>query len=504
MLRLSVSILLIAFAVVASGSEPKGRFDGIWLFDGASSYPGVTMMEVATHGGRTTGAVTTTWYGPIDMQNVKVDGNVATFDMRNVNDNENLTRRWTATLSSGKVTVTGEISRTHVEQAGRIGTSADAQARTFRFVDLPPTGTIQPDNLAPTPPMGWNSWNKFATAIDDKTVRAMADSAVSSGLREAGYVYLNIDDGWEGPRDANGKLQPNEKFPDMKALADYVHSRGLKLGIYSSPGPKTCAGYTGSYGHVTQDAQTFAEWGIDYLKYDLCSGEWFYSDAAAVKRAYYAMGVALKATGRPIIYSLCEYGRFDVGAWGRDVGGHLWRTSGDISDDYHKMARIGFERNGNPTHTGPGGWNDPDMLEIGNGGMSADEYRTHMALWAMSAAPLIMGHDLRTTSAIELSILATREVIAVDQDAKGIQGHSVYKDGTSEIWVKPLMDGSVAVALFNRGDAGIQMQLQPADAGFAAVTSIYDLWRGAAVKADATMFNVPAHGVTLLKIRGRS
>jgi alpha-galactosidase len=331
----------------------------------------------------------------------------------------------------------------------------------------------------------------------------MADTLVSSGLRDAGYLYVNIDDGWQGQRDANGVLQPNEKFPDMKALADYVHSRGLKLGIYSSPGPKTCAGYEGSYGHVTQDAQTFAAWGIDYLKYDLCSGEWFYSDAETVKRTYYEMGAALKATGRPIVYSLCEYGRFEVGTWGRSVGGHLWRTTGDITDEYKTMAQIGFEKNGDPANTGPGGWNDPDMLEVGNGGMSEDEYRTHMTLWVMSAAPLLMGHDLRQTTPAMLSLLSSREVIAVDQDAKGVQGRAVFKDGEAEIWAKPLHDGAVAIALFNRGTTPKQIAFAPADAGMESLTGIRDLWTGKNLKANETTFNVPAHGAVMLKVRGR-
>jgi alpha-galactosidase len=201
--------------------------------------------------------------------------------------------------------------------------------------------------------MGWSSWNKFADRIDDKTVRAMADAMVATGLRDAGYRYINIDDGWQGERDAQGVLHPNARFPDMKALADYVHARGLKIGIYSSQGPRTCAGYEGSYGHVQQDAQTFAAWGFDYLKYDLCSGEWFYPDADTVKRSYHEMGAALAATGRPIVFSLCEYGRFDVGTWGRDVGGQLWRTTGDITDDYATMARIGFDKNGDPAWRAP-------------------------------------------------------------------------------------------------------------------------------------------------------
>lgn len=503
LIRLLAISTLLSIALVAGAGEANEVLDGIWLFDHAPSYPGVTMMEVSTRGGRTTGTVTTTWYGPIAMQNVKFDGRVVTFDLRNLNDKANPNRRWTGTIGGTSVKLAGDLWFSHTEQIGRRGTIAEAKSRKFEMAVLPPLTPIAPDNLARTPPMGWSSWNKFGDRIDDRTVRAMADYLVSSGLREVGYVYLNIDDGWQGERNERGALQPNDKFPNMRALADYVHARGLKLGIYSSPGPKSCAGYEGSYRHVAQDAQTFADWGIDYLKYDLCSGEWFYTNLDTVKRSYSEMGLALKATGRPIVYSLCEYGRFDVGTWGREVGAHLWRTTNDIADDYKTMAQIGFDSNGNPDEATPGGWNDPDMLEVGNGGMSEDEYRTHMTLWAMLAAPLLMGHDLRLTSERARSLLANAGVIAVDQDTKGIQGRAVYKDGTSEIWAKPLADGSVALALFNRGDRLAQVQFEPADGGFAALSSIYDIWRGTELKLDTTKFSVPAHGAVMLKVRGR-
>lgn len=503
MLRAVIATVLMAGALVASASEQKHSVDGAWVFDNAPSFPGVTMLEMTTRGGRTTGNVTTAWYGPMPMQNVKVEGDVVTFDMRNLNDKAHAMRRWTAKLNDGQVSLVGDMWYAHVEQNGRRASANEANARRFKFSDLPALGTIAPDGQAKSPPMGWSSWNKFAEHIDDATVRAMTDWMVSSGLRDAGYRYVNIDDGWQGQRDGNGALQPNEKFPDMKALADYVHSRGLKLGIYSSPGPKTCAGYEGSYGHVAQDARTFAAWGIDYLKYDLCSGEWFYSDADTVKRTYHEMGAALQATGRPIVYSLCEYGRFEVGKWGRSVGGHLWRTTGDITDQYSTMAAIGFEKNGNAVHAGPGGWNDPDMLEVGNGGMSNDEYRTHMTLWAMSAAPLLMGHDLRQTGPAMLKLLTNREVIAVDQDAKGVQGRAVYRDGAAEIWAKPLQDGSVAIALFNRAESAAQISFAPADAGWESLTSVRDLWQATDRKVSETSFNVPAHGAVMLRVRGR-
>ena len=331
----------------------------------------------------------------------------------------------------------------------------------------------------------------------------MADARVSSGLRDAGYTYINIDDGWQGQRDASGVLQPNEKFPDMKALTAYVHSKGLKIGIYSSQGPRTCAGYEGSYGHVAQDAKSFADWGFDYLKYDLCSGEWFYADADTVKRSYHEMGAALQATGREMIYSLCEYGRFDVGSWGRDVGGQLWRTTGDITDDYETMAKIGFDKNGNAAYAGPHGWNDPDMLEIGNGGMSADEYRTHMTLWAMSAAPLMMGHDLRETDAATLAMLTNRRIIAIDQDARGVQGKAVRKQGALEVWTKPLADGRMALALFNRGNEAASMAVTAADAGLSSITQVEDQWSGATATALPASYAVPARGAVMVVVKGQ-
>jgi len=498
--------LLTALVLTTSLTAPalaQTRFDGVWLFDRADPNPGVTMLQVASAGGRITGAVTTEWYGPVTMQNARLEQGVLTFEVRNLNDREHPTRTWTVRRTAKGVQLDGQLWQSKIDTGGRRGTVRDAETRAFRFRTLPAWAPVEQVALAPTPPMGWSSWNKFAEKIDDKTIRAMADAMVSTGLRDAGYRYVNIDDGWQGTRGADGRIRPNAHFPDMKALADYVHSKGLKLGIYSSPGPRTCAGFEGSYGHVQQDAQTFAEWGVDYLKYDLCSGEYFYADADTVKRSYAEMGAALKATGRAFVYSLCEYGRFDVGAWGRQVGGHLWRTTGDITDDYATMARIGFDRNGKPEHAGPNGFNDPDMLEIGNGGMSEAEYTTHMTLWAMSAAPLLMGHDLRQTPAAMLRLLENREVIAVDQDTKGVQGKAVRKDGTLEIWSKPLADGAVAVALFNRGEAGARMEVRAADAGFATIVSARDLWRGAAVATDALGFDVPAHGALMLRIEGK-
>src|SRR5436305_4439510 len=259
----------------------------------------------------------------------------------------------------------------------------------------PPALHKVPDNgLARTPPMGWNSWNKFAGRVDDASVRSIADAMATNGMKAAGYLYINIDDTWEGGRDAQGNILTNKKFPDMKALADYVHSKGLKLGIYSSPGPNTCAGYEGSYGHEDQDAKTYANWGIDYLKYDWCGARTLYTNDE-MQALYQKMGDALHNSGRAIVYSLCQYGNQEVWKWGPEVSGNLWRTTGDIRDAWDSMSRIGFGQNELAQWARPGHWNDPDMLEIGNGGMTETEYRTNMSLWSMLAAPLLAGNDLR-------------------------------------------------------------------------------------------------------------
>ncbi len=307
---------------------------------------------------------------------------------------------------------------------------------------LPPPALhkVPYNGLAKTPPMGWNSWNKFAGKVDDPGVRAAADAMASNGMKAAGYLYINIDDTWQGERDSDGNIRPNNKFPDMKSLAGYVHSKGLKIGIYSSPGPNTCAGYEGSYGHEEQDAKTYAAWGFDYLKYDWCGARSIYKDDE-MQAVYQKMGDALQASGRPIVFSLCQYGRDDVWKWGPDVGGNLWRTTGDISDAWKSMAKIGFNQNDLAPYAGPGHWNDPDMLEIGNGGMSDTEYRTHMSLWSILAAPLLAGNDLQHQTADTLAILTNREVIAIDQDPAGKQGTRLSQNGDRQIWVKELADG---------------------------------------------------------------
>ncbi|HEU5342058.1 glycoside hydrolase family 27 protein [Edaphobacter sp.] len=367
----------------------------------------------------------------------------------------------------------------------------------------------QSSGVAMTPPMGWNSWNHFHRNVTDAVIRAEADAMVKSGMRDAGYTYINIDDTWEGERDAQGNIQTNSKFPDMKALADYVHSKGLKLGIYSSPGAKTCAGFEGSLGHEEQDARTYAAWGIDYLKYDLCglrvqmraAG----SHEAAHKvmvDAYVKMRDALRSTGRPMVYSLCQYGVDDVWEWGASVGGNLWRTTGDINDTYERMADIGFNQIGIGQYAGPGHWNDPDMLEVGNGGMTADEYKTHMSLWAILAAPLLAGNDLATMTPETLAILTNRDVIAVDQDKLGKQGDRIDADGAVEIWAKPLADGSKAVGIFNRQTTPQTAHVDFGRAGFTGAVKARDLWLHKDLGSISSPYNVtvPAHGVVMLRV----
>jgi alpha-galactosidase len=368
-------------------------------------------------------------------------------------------------------------------------------------IELPALMALPSNGLAKTPPMGWNSWNKFRTKIDDRTVREIADAMASNGMREAGYVYINIDDGWQGARDASGVLQPNPHFPDMKALSAYVHGKGLKLGIYSSPGPRTCGGFEGSYGHEEIDARTWAEWGIDYLKYDWCSASRVWKDES-MQAVYQRMGEALRKTGRPIVYSLCQYGRANVQQWAPAVGGNLWRTTFDIRDSWDSMSGIGFSQSELAASATPGQWNDPDMLEIGNGGMSADEYRTHFSLWALLAAPLIAGNDLRAMSDETKGVLLNREVIQINQDPLGRAASRLTTNGDTEVWVRALSGGGHAVGLFNRAAAPTDVRVPWTELNLRGPFRVRDLWAHAdrGRVADAVAATVPAHGVVLLRL----
>ena len=382
---------------------------------------------------------------------------------------------------------------------------------------LTPSNLAQAQSAAPlatTPPMGWNSWNWFATTVTDKDIRQAADLMISSGMRDAGYVYLNIDDTWEGQRDAQGVLHTNDKFPDMKALADYVHGKGLKLGIYSSPGNKTCAGFEGSLGHEQQDADLYASWGIDYLKYDLCGFRSYMNQLAPsdklkqnelMRAAYEKMHKAILKTGRPMVFSLCQYGFDSVWQWAPEVGGNSWRTTGDINPTFDRISLLGREQAGLAKFSGPGHWNDPDMLEVGNGKLTQDENRTHMGMWAMLASPLLAGNNLSKLTPEVTSILTNRDVIAIDQDALGKQADRIYAEGPVEIWSRPLSNGDVALAVFNFGEdetflRGISLHLD--QAGAAHGWKAHDVWSGRNLgKIDNDYkFSLPRHASLLLRL----
>ena len=367
--------------------------------------------------------------------------------------------------------------------------------------------------VAQAPPMGWNSWNYFAAKVDDAGVRAAADQIVASGMKDAGYIYVNIDDTWEGKRDENGVLHTNEKFPDMKALADYVHSKGLKLGIYSGPGPLTCAKYEGSYGHEEQDAKMYAEWGIDYLKYDLCSFRQNMDQQAPNDRpaqmkmmhdAYEKMGKALKATGRPIVYSFCQYGWDAVWEWGPSLGANLWRTTGDIRPAWDSVYSILSEQEGLESYAGPGHWNDPDMLEVGNGRLNIRENRSHFSMWAMLAAPLLAGNDLPNMKQEIKEILTNKDVIAIDQDKLGKQGRRVCSEGEVDVWERDLAGGAKAIAVLNAGSDRYSthpFHLSLEKLGLHGPLKGLDLWS----KADVTLtdnmaMEIASHDILLVRI----
>ena len=368
--------------------------------------------------------------------------------------------------------------------------------------------------IAPTPPMGWNSWNFFNRSIDDAKVRAAADQMVATGMKDAGYVYVNIDDTWEGERDANGVLHANDKFPDMKALADYVHSKGLKIGIYSGPGSKTCAKFAASLDHEVQDAQLYASWGIDYLKYDLCSfrtdvmAKQAPNDKAAQMRlmiaAYDKMGKALKASGRPIVYSLCQYGWDAPWEWAPALGGNLWRTTGDVQANWMSIYDIINQQAGLAKYAGPGHWNDPDMLEVGNGKLSLAENRSHLSMWAMLAAPLLAGNDLPNMTPEVKAILTNRDVIAIDQDKLGREGTRAYADGEVEVWTRNLSGGAMAVAVLNAGAdryASHPFHLSLAKLGLHGPQNGKNLWTGKDVTLTDNMpVELMSHDILLVRI----
>jgi alpha-galactosidase len=371
----------------------------------------------------------------------------------------------------------------------------------------------QRDALAQTPPMGWNSWNKFACNVSEDLIKSVADAIATNGMKEAGYQYVVIDDCWQASREENGFIVADaQRFPSgIKALADYVHSKGLKLGLYSDAGMKTCDDRPGSQGHEYQDALQYARWGADYLKYDWCN-----TGTRNAEEAYTTMSDALLATGRPIVFSMCEWGTAKPWQWAKGIG-NLWRTTGDIGD---KWEGVGKSPEGNcclygmvdildlqvglEAFAGPGHWNDPDMLEVGNGGMTIPEYRAHFSFWALLAAPLIAGNDVRSMTPEIAEILTNAEVIAVNQDKLGREGRRIRKDGDLEVWARPLSDGSRAVILFNRGKSESEVSVRWDEIAYPnhIAAQVRDLWAHKDVGSFSGAYSakVAPHSVVMVKI----
>ena len=377
--------------------------------------------------------------------------------------------------------------------------------------------------IALTPPMGWNSWNCFAGSVSAEKVKAAADAMVQSGLISHGWTYINIDDYWEtkagvddstllgAPRDKDGFIIPNKRFPDMKALSSYIHSKGLKMGVYSSPGPLTCGGCTASFGYEEKDAQKYGELGVDYLKYDWCSYKGNTSSINDLMKPYYVMRDALNKVNRDIVFSLCQYGMGNVWEWGGKVGGNCWRTTGDIEDTWESMSGIGFNQAGHEKYAKPGNWNDPDMLVVGMVGwgpslhptrLMPNEQYTHISLWCLLSAPLLIGCDMTQLDDFTLGLLTNDEVIDINQDPLGKQAGRVSASGDCEVWVKELADGSKAVGLFNRGETKKEITADLAQIGFTVKCAIRDLWRQKDLGAFDAQFktSVAPHGVVLVKV----
>ncbi|HVV74212.1 MAG TPA: glycoside hydrolase family 27 protein [Verrucomicrobiae bacterium] len=422
---------------------------------------------------------------------------------------------------TGKIAQPGEYVVT-LKASNRFGTAT----RTFKIV----CG----DTLALTPHMGWNSWYVWENHVTDKIIRAAADAMVASDLINHGYQYINIDDCWAvkpdatdptlgGPaRDAQGKVNANGRFPDMKALTDYIHAKGLKAGIYTSPGPLTCAGHVGAYQHEELDAQRFAEWGFDFLKYDWCSyGDLAKNpDRAALEKPYRVMGDILKHQNRDIVLNLCQYGMGQVWEWGKEVGGNSWRTAGDLGGSFEgiptALFRDGFDvyaQNRLDQFGGPGGWNDPDYLLLGYLSnwkgqtvptpLTPNEQYTHVSLWCLLAAPLILSGDITRLDDFTLSLLTNDEVLDVDQDALGKPARRVSAENGLEVWVKDLEDGTKAVGLFNRGEKATEMRVKWADLGLSGGQTVRDLWRQKDLGTFETLFasSVHRHGVVLVRVQ---
>lgn len=399
--------------------------------------------------------------------------------------------------------------------------------------------------IALTPPLGWNSWNCFASAVTTDKVKAAARAMVDSGLADHGWTYINIDDFWEknegssdptlgGPgRDKDGHMVPNPRFPDMKELSDYIHGLGLKMGIYSSPGPTTCGGCLGSYDHEFLDAQSYAAWGVDYLKYDWCSydpqmegkrtrpatfGDWSkawqtpeFQKREEVIKPYALMRAALDKLDRDIVFSLCQYGMGNVSEWGDRVGGNCWRTTGDIVDTWASMSGIGFAQSELAKYVKPGNWNDPDMLVVGKVGwgpslhptrLTPSEQYTHITLWALACSPLLIGCDMTQLDSFTFSLLSNDEVLEVSQDPLGQAATRLVKNGSTEVWAKKMADGSLAVGMFNRGEDPAKVAVKWSDLGLQGSHKVRDVWRQKNLgrKKDGFETEVRRHGAVLIRV----
>jgi len=430
------------------------------------------------------------------------------------------------TLDANTGIITGSL-----KQAGRTDVGVTVKGRGGKSSSTVITIVGGDHMLALTPPLGWNSWNVWGGNVTADHVRAAADGMVRSGLAAQGYTYINIDDAWEagwhkGPnesndaaagRDANGEIFTNEKFPDMKGLVDYIHGKGLKAGIYSGPGLATCQGLAASYQHEEQDARTWAKWGFDYLKYDWCR----YpvqantnSPLDVLQKPYTLMRGVLDKLDRDIVFSLCQYGWGKVWEWGAQVGGNLWRVTGDITDTWVSMSSIAFQQTGHEAHAGPGHWNDTDMLVVGHLGwgrinpprptnLTPNEQLTHISLWALQAAPMLIGADMAQIDDWTVDLLGNGDVLAINQDALGKAAGRTWADNWTQVWARPLSDGTVAVGLFNRAPEPMVVTLKFADIGLSGPQPIHFPWthtdQGAG-SADRYTATVPRHGVVLVRI----
>lgn len=531
--RTAIVVSALILTLPAASRESRSLI-GVWLIQ-PTSPPGVVVHESLTFfpsEGQIAGKFDEvgrrkTYDGAV--REVVVDGDSVSFKVQREwgqlvweghfdSDNELLMESFYVGSSNELVPLETRVARR--SSAGEVAREAEEVPRNLilKKMPLPPLRDLPSNGLAPTPPMGWSSWNTFKETIDEKTVREAADALVSSGAREAGYTIVEVDDGWQGKRDDSGVLHPNSKFPDMEALVHYIHSKGLKFGIYTAIGSVSCAGYVGSHGYEVQDAQTFAAWGADFVMNDLCGGKEIYKTRAELQALHQKMAEALRSTARPIIYKIHDAvdlfpdSRDGLKSWGRAVGANLWRTGDDlVFGERWKAVSTRFDKDGNPADAGPGGWNDADNLVIGvDSGIPAfvpltpDESRTHMTLWSILASPLILGNDVRKMTGEVKEILLNAEVIAVDQDRLGKQGRRVLKNGNMEVWVKPLSGGASAVALFNRGEDEATLTVKWADIGLQGNHRLRDLWHRRDLDdghPDRYSARVAAHGCVLLRVQ---